>query len=68
MLNHFSRVMAVPGLDPGIVPAIYVLLPPPYPPPLAGEGREGETWMPAKTGSPPRHAAGCHCAGMTRER
>src|SRR5438093_1524356 len=25
-----------------------------------------KTWMPAKTGSPPRHAAGCHCAGMTR--
>jgi hypothetical protein len=26
MLNHFSEVMAVPGLDPGIVPAIHVLL------------------------------------------
>jgi hypothetical protein len=26
----------------GIVPAIYVLLPPPCPPPHAGEGREGE--------------------------
>jgi hypothetical protein len=25
-----------------LVPAIYVLLPPPYPPPHAGEGREGE--------------------------
>jgi hypothetical protein len=26
MLSHFSGVMAVPGLDPGLVPAIYVLL------------------------------------------
>jgi hypothetical protein len=25
MLNHFSGVMAVPGLDPGIVSAIHVL-------------------------------------------
>jgi hypothetical protein len=25
MSNHFSAVMAVPGVDPGIVPAIYVL-------------------------------------------
>jgi hypothetical protein len=33
----------------GLVPAIHALLPPPYPPPLAGEGREGETWMPATT-------------------
>jgi hypothetical protein len=24
--------------------------------------------MPASTGSPPRNAAGCHCAGMTLER
>src|SRR6516225_69495 len=24
--------------------------------------------MPATTGSPPRNAAGCHCAGMTVER
>src|SRR6267154_779929 len=24
--------------------------------------------MPAKTGSPPRDAAGCHCAGLTAER
>src|SRR6266853_619422 len=40
----------------GLVPAIYVLLP-------ASAVRK--TWMPAKTGSPPRYAAGCLCAGMT---
>src|SRR5262249_45357576 len=26
-----------------------------------------KTWMPAKTGSRPRDAAGCHCAGMALE-
>src|SRR5467141_5021519 len=31
----------------GLVPAIHALLPPPYPPPHTGEGREGEAWMPA---------------------
>ncbi len=36
-VDHLSGVMA------GLVPAIHVLLaPPPYPPPRAGEGREGE--------------------------
>src|SRR5262249_44859708 len=46
-------------------------LPPPSPPPQPGEGREGDarkTWMPAKTGSPPRDAAGRLCAGITVER
>jgi hypothetical protein len=35
MSSHSSRVMA------GLVPAIHALLPPPYHPPRAGEGREG---------------------------
>jgi len=34
MSNHFSGVMA------GLVPAIYVLLLPPYSPPQAGEGED----------------------------
>ena len=53
MLNHFSGVMA------GLVSAIHVWL---------AEALQEKTWVPATTGSPPRHAAGCHCAGMTRER
>jgi hypothetical protein len=57
ILNHLRGVMA------GLVPAIRVLLAaPPYPPPQAGEGREGETWMPATIpGSSPG-------TGMTLER
>ncbi len=42
-----------PEVKAGLVPAIYVLLlPPPYPPPYAGEGREG-----ARRGCPQRHPA-----------
>jgi hypothetical protein len=37
-------------------PSTSFSLPPPYPPPQAGEGREGQTWMPATS------------AGMTLER
>jgi hypothetical protein len=30
MLNHLYEAMALPGVDPGIVLAIYALLPAPY--------------------------------------
>ena len=53
ILNHLFRVMA------GLVPAINAFL---------AEVPARKTWMPAKTGSPPRDAAGCLCAGMTAER
>src|SRR5467141_2139481 len=56
----------------GLVPAIHALLPPPYPPPHTGEGREGEAWMPATSAGmtafqryrednmPIRHHSICH--------
>ena len=42
----------------GLVPAIHDL----------SLSLSRKTWMPAKTGSPPRYAAGCLCAGMTPRR
>jgi hypothetical protein len=40
----------------GLVPAIHVSL---------RASAANKTWMAATTGSPPRDAAGCHCAAMT---
>jgi len=56
----------LPVVTAGLVPAIHAY-PLPTLPRIAGEGREGvrKTWMPAKTESPPRDAAGCLCAGVT---
>jgi hypothetical protein len=49
--------MAVPGLDPGIVPAIYVFW-------LQAHKKDVD----ARGDTPPRDAAGCLRAGMTLER